>query len=304
MNIKPISSRTKIVLLVAAGLIVATSTTAGAAALITGQSVKNESLTGQDIRNGSIKGADVRDGSLTKDDIAGGLTGAQGPVGPQGPAGAKGEKGDKGDKGEPGAPGQAGPQGPAGFGGLSLRHRGRARGRQLRHRLGCAVPRRHQGDRRRRLQHAPAGIVVRESAPQSNGQSIGFGWWAEIRNNGDGRHRLRVGHLRARGLSDVRAPLPVGGPEGCSARGGHSAAGSQGVGSGGASPFPLFVSASRRCPAHRLAHPSGHQAAVPPHTKDKTMIAIAATVVVALLVVVAVARLTSIVAAGVEYVRR
>jgi hypothetical protein len=34
------------------------------------------------------------------------------------------------------------------------------------------------------------------------------------------------------------------------------------------------------------------------------MIAIAATVVVALLVVVGVARLTSIVAAGVEYVRR
>ena len=32
---------------------------------------------------------------------------------------------------------------------------------------------------------APAGIVVRESAPQSNGQSIGFGWWAEIRNNGN-----------------------------------------------------------------------------------------------------------------------
>ena len=32
---------------------------------------------------------------------------------------------------------------------------------------------------------APAGIVVRESVPQSNGQSIGFGWWAEVRNNGN-----------------------------------------------------------------------------------------------------------------------
>jgi hypothetical protein len=57
MNIKSISSRTRVVLLVAAGLLVASTATAGAAQLITGQSVKNESLTGRDVRNGTLKGA-------------------------------------------------------------------------------------------------------------------------------------------------------------------------------------------------------------------------------------------------------
>ncbi len=185
MNILPISSRTKIVLLVAAGLVVASTTTAGAAALITGQSVKNESLTGQDIRNGSIKGADVRDGSLTKDDFSGGLTGAQGPVGPQGPAGAKGEKGDKGDKGEPGAPGQAGPQGPAGFGGLTYVIEDEPVAANSAIAWGALCPGGTKVTGGGVSSNAPAGIVVRESAPQSNGQSIGFGWWAEIRNNGN-----------------------------------------------------------------------------------------------------------------------
>jgi hypothetical protein len=181
MNITPISSRTKIVLLVAAGLVVASTTTAGAAALITGQSVKNESLTGQDIRNGSIKGADVRDGSLTKDDIAGGLTGAQGPVGPQGPAGAKGEKG---DKGEPGAQGPGGPQGPAGFGGLSYVIEDEPVAANSAIAWGALCPAGTKVTGGGVSSTAPANMVVRESAPQSNAQSIGFGWWAEIRNNG------------------------------------------------------------------------------------------------------------------------
>ena len=79
MNIKPNRSHARFVLLAAAALVVASSATAGAAALITGQSVKNESLTGLDIRNGTVKGADVKDGSLTKDDFTGTLAGPQGP---------------------------------------------------------------------------------------------------------------------------------------------------------------------------------------------------------------------------------
>ena len=46
MNIKPHRSHARFVLLAAAVLVVASSATAGAAALITGQGVKNESLTG------------------------------------------------------------------------------------------------------------------------------------------------------------------------------------------------------------------------------------------------------------------
>ena len=88
MNIKSISSRTRIVLLVAAGLLVASTATAGAAQLITGQSVKNESLTGRDVRNGSLKGADIQDASLTKDDFSGTLAGPQGP-GTPGTAGSR-----------------------------------------------------------------------------------------------------------------------------------------------------------------------------------------------------------------------
>ncbi len=31
---------------------------------------------------------------------------------------------------------------------------------------------------------APANVIVRESAPQSTPQTLGTGWWVEIRNNG------------------------------------------------------------------------------------------------------------------------
>ena len=116
MNIKSISTRTRFVVLVAAGLIVASGATAGAANLITGQSVKNESLTGRDVRNGSLAGADIRDGSLTKDDFSGTLAGPQGPAGPAGP---QGPAGPKGATGATGAPGQAGAPGAPGAPGIS-----------------------------------------------------------------------------------------------------------------------------------------------------------------------------------------
>ena len=184
MNIKPISTRTRLVVLVAAGLIVGSAATAGAASLITGKDVKNESLTGRDIRNGSLKGADITDGSLTKDDLSGALGGAQGPVGPQGPAGPKGDKGDKGEKGDAGTPGAQGPQGPAGFGGLTYVIEDEPVAANSAIAWGALCPGGTKVTGGGVSSTAPASMVVRESAPQSNEQSIGFGWWAEIRNNG------------------------------------------------------------------------------------------------------------------------
>jgi hypothetical protein len=110
--------RIRFVLLLAAGMVVASAATAGAADLLTGQDVKNESLTGRDVRNGTISGADVRDGSLTKDDFSGTRAGPQGPQGPEGPAGPKGATGATGAQGPIGLPGQTGQQGPPGISGL------------------------------------------------------------------------------------------------------------------------------------------------------------------------------------------
>jgi hypothetical protein len=175
MNIKPISSRSKIVLLVAAGLIVASSTTAGAAALITGQSVKNESLTGRDIRNGSVKGADIRDGSLTKDDFTGDL---QGPAGPQGP------KGDQGEQGIQGPQGAQGPQGPSGVSGLQyvLVDKVIAGNSQAAWGADCPAGKRALGGGVSST--VPNNAVVHESAFQSSDQALGTGWWVQLANTG------------------------------------------------------------------------------------------------------------------------
>jgi hypothetical protein len=106
---------TRTVLLVAAGLVVASSATAGAAALITGADIADGSLTSRDIRNGSVKGVDVKDGSLTKADFTGDLTGPQGPQGPQGPAGPQGPQGTSGPAGPQGTSGAAGALGVSGY---------------------------------------------------------------------------------------------------------------------------------------------------------------------------------------------
>jgi hypothetical protein len=176
MKIKQISSRTKVVLLVAAGLIVASSTTAGAAALITGQNVKNESLTGRDIRNGSLKGADIRDGSLTKDDLLGDSF-----VGPQGPQGPKGDKGDQGEQG-PGGP--QGPQGPAGVSGLvyNIVSNGVAKESSNGWEAPCPAGTRALGGGVSST--APAVTVVRESTFASTDQALGTGWYAYVSNTG------------------------------------------------------------------------------------------------------------------------
>ncbi len=106
--------RTVTVAAVSAAL--AASATAGAASLITGKQIKNNSvasvdirngsLTGADVRNSSLTGADVRNGSLSDADLSAkaraalkGQAGSPGAPGPQGAPGAQGQKGDKGDAG-------------------------------------------------------------------------------------------------------------------------------------------------------------------------------------------------------------
>jgi hypothetical protein len=177
MNIKPISSRSKIVLLVAAGLIVASSATAGAAVLITGQNVTNESLTGRDIRNGSVKGVDIRNGSLTKDDFSGDL---QGPVGPQGP------KGDQGEQGIQGPQGAQGPQGPAGVSGLQYVLVDKVVGGNSTEAWGADCPAGKRALGGGVSSTAPGNVVIRESAFQSAGETLGTGWWVQISNVGVG----------------------------------------------------------------------------------------------------------------------
>ena len=86
-------ARNILVIVVVAILVSATS--AGAAALITGAQIKNNSVTGKDVKNKS----------LTKRDFRGSVRGVRGVRGPQGPQGPKGDTGPQGLQG---------PQGPAG----------------------------------------------------------------------------------------------------------------------------------------------------------------------------------------------
>ena len=95
-------------------LAVAVAGTAGAAALITGKDIKDESVTGRDVRDGSLRSRDF-DGAV------------QGPAGPKGDTGEAGPAGPAGPKGDPGNQGPAGPagsQGPSGVSGLEYRTSG------------------------------------------------------------------------------------------------------------------------------------------------------------------------------------
>jgi hypothetical protein len=77
---------------------------AGAQAVLTGKSVKDESLTGADIQNDSLTGADIRSGSLGSNDFSSvARANLRGATGPAGPKGEKGEKGDTGSQGPAGA---------------------------------------------------------------------------------------------------------------------------------------------------------------------------------------------------------
>ena len=92
-------------------LVLVTGGTAGAAKL----------LTGKDIKDNSITGADVRDRSLSPADFNGSVTGPAGPQGAPGLPGAPGPKGETGAIGPVGPAGPAGPIGPSGLSGYELR---------------------------------------------------------------------------------------------------------------------------------------------------------------------------------------
>jgi hypothetical protein len=74
------SRRWPIVALVVVALILCSAGTAGAAFLITGKKIKDETITGRDIRDHSLTARDIRG-------VVRGPTGPAGPVGPAGPAG-------------------------------------------------------------------------------------------------------------------------------------------------------------------------------------------------------------------------
>jgi hypothetical protein len=99
--------RVRVVLMLAAALVVGSAATAGADSAIA-------LITGKQIKNSSVTGIDVRDGSLTKSDFSGSLAGPRGPVGPEGPEGPQGPQGPAGAKGATGSVGPAGAQGPQG----------------------------------------------------------------------------------------------------------------------------------------------------------------------------------------------
>jgi hypothetical protein len=73
------------------------TTAVGAQALLTGRSVKDESLTGADIQNDTLTGADIRTGSLGSNVFStrarANLRGATGPAGPAGEIGPQGPAG-------------------------------------------------------------------------------------------------------------------------------------------------------------------------------------------------------------------
>ena len=179
MNMKKPSIRTRFVLLAAAGLVVASTATAGAADLLTGKDVKNESLTGKDIRNGTISGADVRDGSLTKDDFSGSLVGPQGPEGPQGPAGPKGTTGAPGTPGAPGEPGTPGAPGAPGVSALEYVVTGNSVNAKSTEYWAaeCPVGKKVLGGGVSSIE--PDFVTVRESAALD----AGAGWWVGVYND-------------------------------------------------------------------------------------------------------------------------
>jgi hypothetical protein len=75
-----------------------------AAKLVTGKTVKNNSLTGADVKNGSLTLSDFKASERSKLRGSTGPAGERGALGPQGPAGSTGSQGPKGD---PGAAGTA-----------------------------------------------------------------------------------------------------------------------------------------------------------------------------------------------------
>jgi hypothetical protein len=95
-------SKVKVVLLLAAAIVVTSVASAGAAKMLTGKQVVNGSLTGADLKNGSVASRDLS--PSVRSALKPKAVGAPMP----------GPKGDKGDRGERGLTGLMGPQGPRG----------------------------------------------------------------------------------------------------------------------------------------------------------------------------------------------
>ena len=172
--------RVRVVLMVAAALVVGSTATAGADAAVA-------LITGKQIKNSSVTGADVRDGSLTKVDFSGtiagprGPAGPEGPEGPQGPEGPAGAKGATGSVGPQGAAGPQGPQGPAGgLKGVEYVINGIDLAGNTATGLGAACPLDKKVLGGGVSSAVPANLVIRETAPLNQG----IGWWVEVKNTG------------------------------------------------------------------------------------------------------------------------
>ena len=92
-------------------LFVALTSTATAALMITGKTIKNNTVTSADVKNGTLSAKDFKQGTTFS--AASRTPGAPGPQGAQGSQGQPGAAGAKGADGAAGADGASGPAGPS-----------------------------------------------------------------------------------------------------------------------------------------------------------------------------------------------
>lgn len=85
--------RTLAVPVLVAAVAVVLGGTAGAASLITGAQIQDNTVQGWDVTNASVASADVKDRSVGVADYTGPVIGSRGPVGPVGPSGPAGISG-------------------------------------------------------------------------------------------------------------------------------------------------------------------------------------------------------------------
>jgi hypothetical protein len=160
------SKLTTTALVAGLSLTLVTGGTAGAAKLLSGKDIKDNSITGVDVKDRSLTAADFRDS----------ITGPAGPQGVPGLPGAPGPAGETGSAGPPGPAGPAGPVGPSGISGYEIRiQRQDIPGRDYRSwQARCPLPKKVLGG------GVSGNFVteVRESAPANEG----VGWAATVLN--------------------------------------------------------------------------------------------------------------------------
>jgi hypothetical protein len=91
-------------------LFVALTSTATAAFVVTGKTIKDNTVTGKDVRNGTLSAKDFKKGTS----FSAASSSAPGPAGAQGAQGAQGRQGAPGQAGAAGRDGADGDRGPAG----------------------------------------------------------------------------------------------------------------------------------------------------------------------------------------------